>query len=177
MTTTFPSVLARGVRFLGAFLVVALLGCAESDQAWYLDPEYSKSLLLGWQYYQLKTKSDNAQTVDIVQIFRTDLRHSRLRSLREIRSSPFVFESYDRDFIARFFQAARRRTECPACNPLMSAEVLHLVAFDRDLMRVAYFKYYDCTNPDVGAISEYGSGSTLFSSDLATLLKPLRTRC
>jgi len=162
----------------GLFVIICastLTVCSKEDNSWFMDVAYSHALLIGAQYYHLKVKNDSSTTVDTLQIYSTKSEDSELSTLREIRGSHLIFESSDRDFIAHFFQAARTGADGRGCEPLHSQVVLHILAFDHDLMRVAYFRYYDCSESGTGAIAEAGTWSIVFTSELATLLKPLRS--
>jgi hypothetical protein len=141
-----------------------------------MDAGYADLLLQEAQYYELKTKTDSADTVDAIQIFETSYRDSHLDTVDEVRANKLIYESEEREFIDGFFRAARRAIKDQPCGILEKSQVLHILAFDRDLMRVAYFKYTDCQDQVVGAIGRYGAGSIVLSSELATLLRPLRTK-
>lgn len=163
-------------RRLPAFalcVVVALIGataCGRKDP-WFIDMAYSAHLLGSAQFYELRTRADSADTVDVVQIYRTSMNDAGMFDVGEIRSQEWMYETSNKDWIASFFSAARE--EAPEqCVASRAPRVLHVLAFDRDLMRVGYFKYYSCPSGELGALAPYGTSSLYFSHSLAELLEP-----
>ena len=154
---------------LAAFLTAA---CGQEGAGWFIDSAYSAHLLGSAQFYELRTEADSADTVDGVQIFRTSMDDAAMFDVREIRSQEWVYETSSKEWVGSFFTAARQEAG-EQCVASQTPDVLHVLAFDRDLMRVGYFRYYSCPGNQLGALAPYGTSSLYFSRPLATMLEPL----
>jgi len=151
-------------------LVAAVAGGRESP--WFIDAAYSRHLLGSAQLYELRAKQDSADTVDVLQIFRTTADDAALFDVADIRSKDWVYETSSKEFIATFFSAARESSP-EECVTSRAKQVLHVLAFDRELMRVGYLKYYRCPDGNLGALAPYGTSALYFSHVLAALLEPM----
>ena len=119
---------------------------------------------------------DPANTVDVLQIFKTPAGEAALFDVDKIRSKEWLYETSDAEFIRRFFVDAREDDRDSDCNVTEVPDVLHILAFDRDLMRVGYLKYYQCAGEELGALSPYGTSSLYFSHSIAGLLESIFRR-
>jgi hypothetical protein len=153
-----------------ALLAVICLSCGERG-SWFLDGQYSRHLLGSAEAYGLLTNQDPSETVDALQIYRTPSTGAALFEVDDIRETEWLYESSDPLLIRRFFQAARDSADAGECNPARSAEVIHVLAFDRDLMRVGYLRYYPCPEQGLGASSPFGTTSLYFSRSLHAMIR------
>ncbi len=159
-----------------ALLILALASACSKQEGsgWFLDPTYSHLLLNFSQFYALSTKQDAADTVDVLQMYKTKRGKDALFSVDEIRSSAWVYETTRREDIAAFFRAARNEVPKDTRCDIFASDVVYLIlAFDRDLMRVGYLKYYPCVGQDLGALMSYGTSSLYFSSDIAKIMSTI----
>jgi hypothetical protein len=159
--------------------LMVFVGCESHLDVWKLDPNYSFILVGLDQYYELKTGRDPSTTVDWLQIYVTPAGKSYTRTMDSVTSQQLVFESDDKQLIARLLSASRQEIRGEVshalCEPPSNSEVLHLLFYDRDLLRVGYFDYFDCADGQRGGVIGYGANTLLLSTDLPKLLKPLRT--
>jgi hypothetical protein len=149
--------------------------CSKNERSeWYIDPGFSNHLLGFSRHYELRTKQIAADAVDVLQIFKTNQGRDQLSSVNEIRSREWVYETTRREDIAAFFGAVRNiLPDSKRCNLPSSGVVYLILAFDRDLMRVGYLKYYPCAGYDLGALTAYGTSSLYFSSDIAKTMNTI----
>lgn len=162
--------LQYALALLLAFFAAA---CSDQSSSWFLDPAYSSALVRPARFSQMEAGKDPADTVDVLQIFETPARDGALFNVDKIRSKEWLYETSNAEFIRRFFKDAREDTREVSCVATQSPNVLHVLAFDRDLLRVGYLKYYECTGEELGALSPYGTSGLYFSHSVATLLKSI----
>lgn len=160
----------RNIVLYWLAILLVVIGCESESPEWFLDESYSSHLLGSSRFYQLRTGLDSAASIDTVQIFRTDLEHAAMTDLQEIRSQQWVYETSDGEWIESLFLSAREDLS-ESCVVTKSKHVLHILAFDRDLMRVGYLKYYPCPDAVLGALAPYGTSSLYFSRGAARTLK------
>ncbi|MBI4488906.1 MAG: hypothetical protein HY694_07450 [Deltaproteobacteria bacterium] len=163
-------ILKFGVLVL-LILAFAVACSKEGRSGWFLDPTFSLQLVSFSEFYTLRTKQDPADTVDVLQIFKANKGKDSLFNVDDIRSRAWVYETTRREDIAAFFRAARKTLPSNIYCKISDSGVVYLVlAFDRDLMRVGYLKYYPCASEDLGYLTLYGTNSAYFSSDLAKII-------
>jgi hypothetical protein len=150
---------------------MAVVGC-NRDPIWFLDANYSHNLLGSAASYELRTGDDPADTVDAVEIYETSVKDSALLSIDEVRSFKWVFDTSNRDWIRSLFIEARSQSP-ESCVASQAPYVLHVLSFDRELMRVGYHKYYPCS-ARLGALAPFGTSSLYFSSSLPEVLSRVR---
>ncbi len=153
--------------------LVFAVGCSKQERSgWYLDPTFSLQLVSFSEFYTLRTNQDPAEAVDVLQIFKANKGKDALFSVEDIRSRAWVYETPRREDIIVFFRAARNVLPGNKihCIPPDNGVVYLILAFDRDLMRVGYLKYYPCVGQDLGALIAYGTNSADFSSDFAKIM-------
>ena len=149
-----------------------LVGCGRpsSDGAWSIGEDYSVRLLTptlvgGRPIYDL------APTVDTIQIYRTQKPQEYLRTIDEVRAHKWIYETNNRDEIAEFFNAARQKVEPAGCLSTMATTAYLVLAFDRDLLRVAFYKYFPCEGRDFGMLDPIGSPGLFYSAAIAPLIE------
>ena len=158
-------------RLVCTLVVLSAIACSDRKSSWFLDQAYSSALVRPAQFSELETGTDPADTVDVLQIFRTPAGEAALFDVDEIRSKEWLYETSDAEFIRRFFNDAREDAHDASCVATQSPEVLHVLAFDRELLRVGYLKYYKCIGQKLGALSPYGTSGLYFSHSIAALLE------
>jgi hypothetical protein len=161
-----------GKLITAMFLVLPFLAsCSKEDASgWYLDSGFTTRLTSYWDdKYPVVTQEDPAKSVDVLQIFQVSKGKEDLYALHQIRSQQLIYETTNPENILSLFRATRVRTE-DSCDINEGNFVFFILAFDRDLLRVAFVKYFPCDREDLGWFQTWGSRSVYFSADLATLL-------
>lgn len=162
----------RNSTILAIGLLAIAIGCSKKEQAsgWYLDASFSERLISFWDdQHPIITTGDPAKSVAALQIFRAVKGKHYLYTVDEIRSLDLVYETRKSEDIVSLFRATRNRSD-KECNITEYDYVFFILAFDRDLMRVGFVKYFPCRRNDLGHFQIWGSNSLYFSSDLATAL-------
>lgn len=160
-------------RVFALFILAITIACSkQGGNGWLLDPVFSHQLVSFSEFYKARTKQDPVDTVDVLQIFKANKGQDSLFSIDEIKSRAWVYETTRREDITAFFRAARNEAaaDYTRCPPDGTGVVYLILAFDRDLMRAGYLKYYPCVGDGLGFLTLYGSNSAYFSSELARLM-------
>lgn len=160
----------------GLLIIVAFINCESPQWAWRLDSTYSNMLLGSHEFYERATGKDAGTTVDWLQIYVTRGGRSYERTLDSVTSQTLIFESDDSQLIARLLTAARAEVNGHLCEPPSNGEVLHILFYDRDLLRVGYFVYLACKDGQRGGVMEYGTNALLVSTELPKFLMALQAR-
>jgi hypothetical protein len=157
----------KSIKIIAVFLTVALfLGCSKEDTSgWYLDSLFSVQLVTFNEENPVFVTNDPANGVQVLQIFRSERGKDSLDTVTEIRSKELVYETRRREDIVSFFRATRIGSK-ESCSP-QGKYVFSILAFDRDLMRVGFIKYFPCERDDIGWFQTYGSNSIYDSSETA----------
>ncbi len=108
-------------------------------------------------------------TVDALQIFRTPKGKEYIYTVNEIRSQELVYETTRPKDILALFRATRLISK-DNCDITESDFVFFILAFDRDLMRVGFVKYFPCKRNGLGYYQKWKTNSIYFSSELANLM-------
>lgn len=150
-----------------------ILSCTKGDSTWYVDVEYTEMLTSHWGPELKRTIPDDpARSVSVLQIFKAPKKQEAIFTVDEIRSQRLVFETRKQDDILPLFRAAR--IESPSeCEHNEYESVYFILAFDRELLRVAIIKYFPCKNNTLGYFQRWRSKSVYYSAELAKLMSKL----
>jgi hypothetical protein len=166
------------ILFLSIFISLISLSCSNQDGAWTVEGSYSSDLTTASSTYEAITGRKSYEFVDVIQIYRTDMKEYNIVGLRPLRQKEFFLESREKDFIDDFFRRVQsnvtgRLDGCKRPGP--EEKVLHILAFDTTLLRVGYFRYYECTVDDktYGVIRPIGDGGVNYSTELPEYFQSL----
>src|SRR5215467_4109843 len=122
------------MKTISAMVVLCLmflLGCSKQDTSgWYLDPSFSVELVRFNEEHPAFFMRDPADSVDVLQIFRSDRSKGAGYTVTEIRSQLLVYETRKREDILSLFRATRIETK-ERCSSIQGDYVFSILAFDR----------------------------------------------
>jgi hypothetical protein len=163
----------KTIRTLAILALTLAAACSKEDTSgWYLDPSFSLQLVTFNEKIPAFGMQDPADAVEVLQIFRSERDQDTLNTVTEIRSKLLVYETRRSEEIQSLFRATRIETK-ERCNSPQGDYVFSILAFDRDLMRVGYIKYFPCERDDVGWFTTYGSNSIYDSSETAKVINKM----
>ncbi len=110
-------------------------------------------------------------SVDAIQVFKTDKPQEGFRRVADVRSRKWIYETSDPIEIHKFLLAFRQRVSPNGCISVDAKSAYVVLLFDHELMRVALIKYYPCDGRDFGALDPTGSSGLRFSSAVAPLIE------
>ncbi len=165
----------RRRRFHGSYLAILLLviagACGPSGSQWFIDGQFSDALTIDAAQDLATSGFDATGAVSVLQVFRSSPEQSELMDVDQIRTLPMVLELRDRTLIEEYLRAAQQTDDDAACNPYDAETVLHFLAFDPDVLRVGYFRYYPCRESSAGAILSSGGPAVVYTRALAPLIE------
>ncbi len=160
----------KTVRIIVITTLMFILGCTREDSSgWYLDSSFSVQLVTFSEEIPVILTQDPAKAVEVLQIFRSTRGKSDLDTVTEIRSNELVYETRNQRDILSLFRATRTGTK-ESCDSPKGDFTFSILAFDRDLMRVGYIRYFPCERNDLGWIQTPGSNSIYYSLETAKIL-------
>lgn len=161
------SILILGTSFLAYPL---LKSGYNSKTSWRLDADYSEQLTIDSGI----TGSIQANTVDVIRIYRTFQKHDDMFSLHELFKKDLVFESADKQFIKKFILAAQQIIMHIDCNRNKDGEYFHVVFLDNKQMRAGYFLFIRCESDQyaiVRSLQKSGGANIYYNSSLLQIFK------
>jgi hypothetical protein len=154
-------------------VLTSMFACSKQDRSgWFLDSSFTDLLVSFREDKPIITKDDPATAVDVLQIFRTPKGRDALFTVDEIRSQELDYETTNPKDILSLVRAARTVSK-DTCEITESEFVFFILAFDRDLMRVAFIKFFPCRRDDLGYYQKWGTNSIYFSSELAKFMNKI----
>ena len=163
----------KKLRATACLFVFFVCACSKEDRSgWFLDSSFAVQLITFSEEHPIINQEDPARAVEVLQIFRTPEGKDRLFTVNEIRSQELVYETNNSADILRFFRAVRTRTD-ERCTSTEAKFVFFILAFDRDLMRVGFLKYFPCKREDLGSFQTWGSNSLYFSLEFAKVMNKI----
>lgn len=168
-----PTPKIRAVILIAILVLTFSLGCEKEDTSgWYLDSSFSIQLVTFSEKIPIIVTQDPANAVEVVQIFRSKRGKDTLDTVTEIRSKELVYETRRQEDILSLFRATRIGTT-ERCGSPEGDFTFSILAFDRDLMRVAFIRYFPCQRHDLGWIQTPGSNSIYYSLETAKALNKI----
>jgi hypothetical protein len=159
------------IVFLSILISLISLSCSNPDGPWTVDFEYTHDLTSTASTYMAITGRRSYEYVDVIQIYRTDVKEDEVFGLNSLRRKEFFLESRDKDFIDDFLMKVQSNVmdSLEGCKlPGPEEKVLHILAFDTTLLRVGYFRYYECPVNDrtygIIRVPDYDLTDTIYYS-------------
>ena len=166
---SIPSLSMKTARIC-IWVLAFIVGCTkEDDSGWYLDSFFSVQLVTPIPEIPVIVTQDPANSVEVLQIFRSKRGEEAIYTVTEIRSKELVYETRRQEDILTLFRATRIETK-ETCNSPKGDFTFSILAFDHDLMRVGLIKYFPCERHDLGWFQTPGSNSVYFSAETAKII-------
>ncbi len=164
----------KASKQLAILLLSLTLGCSsdEDKSGWFIDSSFTDRLVSHWEEHPIITQQDPSTSVDSLQIFRAPKGNQYIYTVNEIRSKDLIYETTKPEDILALFRATRAVVN-DSCDSTEYDFVYFILAFDRDLMRVGFVKYFPCKRNGLGYYQKWKVNSIYFSSELANLIEKI----